>query len=402
MRQLATIQEIASITPIEGADSIELAKFKDIDWQCVTKKGEFRVGDKSVYFEIDSLVEGVKGLEFMEKSKYRVKTIRLRGTLSQGLAMPLSVFGLDESIPVGTDVTEKLGVKLYENPQEARNKGSKGGGRFGLPGGAFPDSLANKTNEVRCQNISRSITKEGFGDVTFIGREKMDGSSMTLIMQPKQPRYSWLSKIPVVGQMIQDRFNLYDQKLIVCSRNLRLKHPTELKKGQDQPGHFWNAVNATNAEKAMAEWCNRNNKQLVVQAEVIGPGTGSQGDYYDIKTHKMFVFDVMTSEPGKKAAKYIDQSTLNNWVEDIFGDSVPTAPIVYQMKLPFDDHRNLDTEKLLSMSDRKTEIPGLKKVNSEGVVWRPINEMSPPSDKFDNNRLSFKVISNSFLLKQKD
>ncbi|WP_337564108.1 hypothetical protein [Megasphaera sp.] len=53
MRKLASIQKIISLTPIPNADRIELARV--LGWKCVVKKGEFKVGDKCVYIEIDSI-----------------------------------------------------------------------------------------------------------------------------------------------------------------------------------------------------------------------------------------------------------------------------------------------------------------------------------------------------------
>lgn len=396
-RQLATVQEILEVNPIEGADNIEVVSLKNLDWKCVAKKGEFKSGDKCVYFEIDSLVKGVKGLEFMESRNWRIRTIKLRGVLSQGLALPLSALEIDPSTPVDTNLTQQLGVKLYMSPQEARNKGA--GGRFGQPESAFPTHLANKTDEVRCQGISGSMTKETHGDVVFYGREKLDGSSMTLVLEPPKP-WPVLKWLGSVGSWLAETFNLKtDQELMVCSRNLRLRHPSKLK-NVDQPGHFWSVVLANNVEKSVRDYVNSIGQTLTVQAEVVGPGTGSQGDYYDLKKHEMFVFDVQVNKKGA----YTDQRDLDSLVGQIFGEHSPNvrvAPVIFKQKLPFNDH-GLDTAKLLEMSDRKTQIPGLKAVNSEGIVWRPEVEMSPPGSKFENNRLSFKAISNTFLLKQKD
>lgn len=91
-RTLASIQRIFEIVPIEGADRIELAKV--LGWQVVVKKGQFKPGDLCVYIEIDSIVPDKSCFEFMRDRKFHVKTIKLRGTLSQGLIMPLADVGL--------------------------------------------------------------------------------------------------------------------------------------------------------------------------------------------------------------------------------------------------------------------------------------------------------------------
>lgn len=91
MRKLATIREIKDIQPIEGADRIEVATVDG--WQVVIKKGEFKVGDKIIYIEIDSIVPEREEFEFLRDRKFRVRTIKLRKQISQGLIMPLSILG---------------------------------------------------------------------------------------------------------------------------------------------------------------------------------------------------------------------------------------------------------------------------------------------------------------------
>ena len=121
-RKLAHIELVHDITPIEGADNIE--KIFCLGWGLIAKKGEFKEGDKAVYIEIDSQVDTTKpGFEFLEKNKGRIKTLKLNkfNVISQGIALPLNVVGLDASMyNVGDDVTKVLGIKKYENPEEKR------------------------------------------------------------------------------------------------------------------------------------------------------------------------------------------------------------------------------------------------------------------------------------------
>jgi hypothetical protein len=123
-RKLASIQRVLEITPIENADAIELVRING--WQCVTKKGEFRVGDCGVFFEIDAVPPDRELFRFLwtprdttepvaRPEKFRIRTMRLRGALSQGLFMPLSAFDLGP-VAEGEDVTARLGVGKYEPP----------------------------------------------------------------------------------------------------------------------------------------------------------------------------------------------------------------------------------------------------------------------------------------------
>ena len=130
MRSLASIQEISDIKPIEGADVIELVLIKG--WQCVAKKGEFEKGSLCVYFEVDSYLPIDARYEFLRRTSYRnsehmgegfrIKTMTMRGTLSQGLALPISEFPGIGSEP-GFDVTELLSVRKWEIPESVSSSG---------------------------------------------------------------------------------------------------------------------------------------------------------------------------------------------------------------------------------------------------------------------------------------
>jgi len=89
MRKLVHIEKINEILPIEGADKIELVKV--LSWQCIAKKGEFKVGDLCVYHEIDSVCPETDNYEFLRSRKFRIRTIKMKGELSQGLALPISI-----------------------------------------------------------------------------------------------------------------------------------------------------------------------------------------------------------------------------------------------------------------------------------------------------------------------
>lgn len=148
MRNLASIQRISSIEPIEGADKIELAYI--LGWHCVVNKNVFKEGDLCVYYEIDSFLPIKEEYEFLRSSSYRnndfigegfkIKTMKFRGQISQGLALPIPDGITGE---VGTDLTEKLGVKKWEIPEQVSNNGIIIGDR--------PEFII-KTDETRIQS----------------------------------------------------------------------------------------------------------------------------------------------------------------------------------------------------------------------------------------------------------
>jgi RNA ligase (TIGR02306 family) len=108
MRKLASIQSIKALDPIEGADAIEKATV--LGWQLVVKKGEFSVGDLCVYSEIDSLMPDRPEFEFLRPRGMSIKTIRLRGQVSQGICFPLSILPSGTVVEEDTDCTEILGI----------------------------------------------------------------------------------------------------------------------------------------------------------------------------------------------------------------------------------------------------------------------------------------------------
>ena len=115
MRKLASIQKIKKLEIIEGADAIEKAHV--LGWQLVVKKDEFKIGDLCVYCEIDCLMPDKPEFEFLKTRKMRVRTIKLRGQISQGICFPLSILPPVTKIEEGLDVTKLLGIINSSKPR---------------------------------------------------------------------------------------------------------------------------------------------------------------------------------------------------------------------------------------------------------------------------------------------
>jgi RNA ligase (TIGR02306 family) len=152
MRKLATIRVIDALNPIEGADAIECATIGG--WKVVVKKGEFNVGDRAVYCEIDSwiptelapfLSKGKEPREFEGIKGERLRTVKLRGQLSQGLLLNLdSAIPQTNSFADGDDVSELLNIVKWEMPMNAQ--------LAGMAKGNFPSQIP-KTDQERVQNL---------------------------------------------------------------------------------------------------------------------------------------------------------------------------------------------------------------------------------------------------------
>jgi RNA ligase (TIGR02306 family) len=250
MRKLATIRRIGEIYPIEGADAIECAQVDG--WKVVVKKGEFQVGQLATYLEVDSWVpEQIAPFLCRDDKEYngvrgaRLRTIKLRGQVSQGLLLPAA-----NDAEEGADVTEVLGIQKYEPPVPAQLTGQVRGN--------FP-SFIPKTDQERIQNLGKELAEWSQQDWAWEVTEKLDGSSMTAY--------------------------LYQGEFGVCSRNLDLK--------EDENNSFWKAARANGMEQRLRAL----GRNLALQGELIGEGI--QKNRYAIKGQQFYLFDIYDIDAGR-------------------------------------------------------------------------------------------------------
>ncbi len=154
MRTLVSIETVAAVRSIPDADAIEAITIRG--WTVVAKKGEFAAGDPCVYIEIDAALPlddprfaflAPRGTKTTVEGRlvHVLKTARLRGVFSQGLALPLRAFPDVSGAPPDADLAALLTIEKWEPPVHA----SLGGDIVG----AFPTSLARKTDAERVQNL---------------------------------------------------------------------------------------------------------------------------------------------------------------------------------------------------------------------------------------------------------
>ena len=338
-RKLATIQKIDEILPIDGADNIELAKIKG--WQAIVKKGKYKSGDLVIYCEIDSFLPIREEYEFLRKSSYkkmgseegfRIRTMKLKGVLSQGLILFLNVPTADglpiRNFKVGEDVTDILKIKKYDPPIPACLSGKVRGN--------FP-SFIPKTDEERIQNIFDEV-KIHFDKEWYV-TEKLDGSSAT--------------------------FYHNEGHFGVCSRNLELI--------EDENNSFWKFAKRLQLETKLKELGN-----IAIQGELIGEGI--QGNPYNINGQDVFFFTVFD----------IDKQIRLKWKEAQLILSIlgcKTVPEVSNLNSVVDFKEVITPEIFLREAERKSAL--FPNVEQEGLVYRQV----------DSPNISFKVISNKFLLR---
>lgn len=257
MRKLASLQSIKHIRPIEGADNIEVVGV--LGWECVSKKGEFKEGDACIYFEIDSLLPPEERYEFLRRSSYRadidrfrLKTVRLRGQVSQGLALPVSLFPEARGMEVGSDLTEILKVEKWEPPIPAQIQGDARS--FSWP--------ISKTDEPRVQQDDEMHFLECLSGRPYYISLKLDGTSCTFIVDPRDGEYH------------------------VCGRNFSYKRAS---------GHsFWQVSDKYAIEEGLRSLGGR----YALQGEVIGPGI--QKNRMGLKSVDFYAFNVVDVESGNK------------------------------------------------------------------------------------------------------
>ena len=360
-RKLATVEVIRDLQPIEGADAIEVATIKG--WKVVVKKGEFVIGGLCVYCEIDSVLPAKPEFAFLEKSKYRIKTIRLRGQISQGICfsmevLPQEIRSMRIEELLGFDVTDILGVTKYEMPIPAQLSGKVKG--------HFP-SFIKKTDEERIQNMEWVFNE--YPNTVFYVTEKLDGTSFTAYLN-------------------NDVFG-------ICSRNLELCEPEPFVPGMikcndgiERPkkeNTLWKVAKELKLEEKMREYskdCGGFN--FALQGELIGEGI--QKNKYALKGQTVYFFNLFDIYKYR----YFKYDRFTDWIFQHGLKNVPVVSPVVGYILP------KTMEEILVWAEAPSQLN--PNIHREGIVVRPYEEI----EHIKYGRVSFKVISNKFLLKHKE
>jgi len=345
MRKMATIRKIDSLRPIVGADAIECAIVGG--WTCVVKKGEYTAGDLAVYCEIDSFIPSTIAPFLTKPGHYaktfegvegeRLRTMKLRGQLSQGLLLPIAtvenliyIDGTRFQVEEGADVSEFLGITKYEAPIPAALAGEVKG--------MFP-SVIPKTDQERIQNLSVELEQWRAEGLTWEVTEKLEGSSMTVY--------------------------IIDGEVGVCSRNLDLK-PNE-----------HNSLWATAYKNEIDVKLIQSLSNLAIQGELVG--NGIQGNIYKMRDQEFYVYDIYDIDAGRYFTPAERQAYCKVW-------DIKHVPVLTKA-LEFDIETVAD---LLKMAEAKSVMGDINGPEREGLVF-----------KCNEKQVSFKAISNRYLLGEK-
>ncbi|MBR6216979.1 MAG: 2'-5' RNA ligase [Eubacterium sp.] len=347
MRKLASIQRIWKIEPIEGADRIELAYV--LGWQCVVNKDKFQPNDLAVYFEIDSFLPIRKEFEFLRASSYRksdvlgegfrLRTMRFREKLSQGLLLPIDQFPeLTDIDEIGKDVSDIIGVRKWEIEEKITTGGTVIG--------TLPLDVPH-TDETRVQAEPELIND--FAGLEYYISTKMDGSSHSVSLD-------------------EDGFH-------VTGHNYEYK--------DDGKSAFYDLVKREDIENKVRKYCAKNDiRILTIQGELCAPGI--QKNRLKLTRPEWYVFNVRIE--GKRVGLKRMQEIC-----DIFGlRMVPVEEVGTDLPSKYPT-----VDDLLKRADG--EYPGGGK--KEGIVIRPIEPVF--CDRISTD-LSMKVVNNNYLLKNEE
>lgn len=355
--KLATIQKIVKIERIPDADAIELAFV--LGWQVVVKKNEYKVGDLCCYIQIDTIVPDKSEFEFLRNRNFRIKTIRLKKQLSQGLILP--IYDTWEVFKEGQDVTDLIGVKKYEKPDNNPVRYEK----VRIPKlwykkwiylfkynylykwfpnllpktrSNFPKHLVSITDEERIQNIPEVL--ESHKGKNFVVSYKLDGSSITIIHNK------------VLGK----------SKYRICSRRFEL---------HDKNNDWYKVFTDTNFKDEIAKLVKHfKTDDIIVQGEAIGK---FNGNHHNLQKEQIRLFNI-----------YVNGKRLNQheFIKTCLANNIPHCPLYRFVVLNHTMQEILKESEILDILNPKVPV--------EGLVWRCVD-----------GTLSFKVINNNYLLTEK-
>lgn len=354
-RKLATIQKITSFEPIPNADRIEIANV--LGWKVVVKKNEYNTSDYIVYFEVDSFLPIRPEFEFLRQNSYKknelvgegflLKTQQFRGQISQGLIMKITDIPALQNVTdlyCGKDVTNIIGVKLYERPVGTSYQGNVIG--------AF-HSTVSKTDEIRIQSAPHYL--DLLKGKPYYITEKIDGTSTTIV------RENGVTSIYTASGKI-------DTSTEEACNNSAFVTLLKEKGIWDILENLDNSIN------------------IAFQGEYYGEGI--QGNRVGIVGRDFAVFNIIDPITNKRYSYPEWEGILTKL--GLYG-------ILHTVRiLKFGSAFNMSIDELLTLADGNYKYTNKPR---EGIVVRPMYEETIDGTM---DRLSFKVINNKYLLKHKE
>lgn len=384
-RALAYIVKIDSITPIEGADNIELAHIGG--WNVIVRKQEYQPNDVAIFCEIDSKLPEKEWSEFLRPKHFKVKTYKLGkfGVVSQGLLLPTSILPDGINIEINTDVTDVLGI-TYAVKEDNKRKGN------GDPDAKYKN-MASRHKKLAKYKWFRWLMKRKWGKkllFVFFGKKKDKPKqfpswikktdeerieNMTWVLNDKEP-FVVTEKIDGTSTTFFLDNTKRKPDFGVCSRNVRQMDEKQenYHTAEDVGNVYWEMCFKYNVKEVLKKIAEEHKvKQIVLQGETYGAAV--QGNPYKMKDREFAAFNLifdgvrLGSVDAKKICEY---------------NGIPFVPIIDESYILPDDFEEF-----------KLSADGMSTINDkcrrEGFVYR----------KSDGS-LSFKNVGRNFLLKKKE
>lgn len=344
------IVEVCKIEKIEkhpNADRLSIATIKG--WHCIVGLDQYKVGDLVVFCPPDSMIPDdiieQYNLEYLKKGK-RVRTVKLRGFISQGLVLDIPL-PMGSSWKEGLDVAIMMGITKYEPPapKYQQFKGQKKSSK------KKRNPLFDKYTDIENIKNYNRIFQEG--DEVII-TEKIHGTNFRAGRLPISPGYGWIDKI----KYFIDKFLLNKKyEFVYGSHNVQITYHANRNcfYGDDVYGKIANRYK-------LAEIIP---KDYIIYGEIYGKGI--QELTYGVEGLEVVFFDV------KYKGKYLSYNEFWAFCTQF---QLPMAPKLYEG--PF-------SEKVLKeCTEGDTTIYTANHIR-EGCVVKPAKEEN-------NNRIGRKIL----------
>ena len=425
IRELAYLVQVDSITPM-NADRLECAHIGG--WQCVVGKGEFKVGDPAIYFEIDSQlpdVEPFSSMEFLKSKNFKIKSQKIRGQISQGLLVPVTAFGWEIKYGqfgwesegyafLGHNGDEPYAIDqqgaVYTLEGESRFLTQRLGVTYADPGdnvrkGSAPDKykkMSQRHPNIFKKKWARWLMKREWGRKLmffFFGKKKDKKNDWpNWVVKTDEERCQnlpnlfpgdateWIATEKIDGTSTTFSVKGFGRKreFYICSRNVVFNNPSKEERNfyKDTDGNVYlEMAEKYNVKEVMSNTLDILHKEdnsvefLTVQGETFGGSIQKRG--YSTTNHDIRVFNVIIGykDGTVKRLNPIEGTEFANKYLNM-----PYVPIV-------DEHFRIPEtcDDLLALAGGKSQIDGEMR---EGLVFRT----------YDGVR-SFKAVDNEFLLK---
>ena len=351
-----TVQKLDEVSAHPDADRLDVARIGG--WQIVVGKGQQKAGDLVAYIPEQALVSeplqkmlGVEG-RLAGSKKNRVKAIKLRGVLSQGLVLPLKEgqlvhpeTGEQKSFALGDDVADFLSVTKYEPPIPVHMSGEMYASPLKLP-------------RYDVENWKSDPEAIPPGTPVLI-TEKLHGTLAMLVF--------------------------YGEEVIVSSKGLSSKDMA-LKKTENNLYHRTTAPHLASLKKVLkAKWPEA--LAFGVIGEIVGPKV--QDLRYGHQKQEFYLFEVIVKQKEESPWEYEDFKEVQAFAEST---GLKVVPLLGETKSPGLD----EIERANQLADGPTAVKGADHIR-EGVVLRTPQE----GRNAKGDRLLRKIVSGAYLTRKK-